>query len=91
MKFLVPFLTRLYQYATVLLIVGSPLFFIPGTGFAPEITYYVAIMILAAVALASYVVVALMTRSWHSVSKLEFISYFTFSVAVLLSVAFEQR
>jgi tetratricopeptide (TPR) repeat protein len=88
MKFLVPFFTRLYQYATVFLIVGSPLFFIPGTGFTPEVTYYIVMMALAAVALLSYVIVALTTRSWHSVSKLEFISYFAFSISVLLSVAF---
>jgi tetratricopeptide (TPR) repeat protein len=88
MKFFVPFLTRLYQYATVCIIVGSPLFFIPRTGFAPEVTYYVTMMVLVAIALVAYVAVGLMTRVWHSVSKLEFISYFAFSVAVLLSVAF---
>lgn len=88
MKFLVPFLTKLYQYATVFLIAGSPLFFIPGTGFAPEVTYYVTMMSIASIALAAYVLSALITHSWHSVSRLEFISYFAFSGAVLLSVVF---
>jgi tetratricopeptide (TPR) repeat protein len=45
-------------------------------------------MSVLAVALTSYVVVALLTRSWHSVSKLEFISYFAFSLAIILSVVF---
>lgn len=88
MKFLVTFFTKLYQYATVFIVVGSPLFFIPGTGFAPEITYYITMMTAISVAVISYVIQALLTRSWHSVSRLEFISYFTFSVAVILSVAF---
>jgi tetratricopeptide (TPR) repeat protein len=88
MKVLVPFFTKLYQYVTAFLIVASPLFFIPGTSFAPEVTYYVTLSVLVAIALFSYVFVALATRSWHSISRLEFISYFVFSAAVLLSVAF---
>lgn len=88
MKFLASFFTRLYQYATVFIIIGSPLFFIPGTGFQPEATYYITMMAAVAIALVSYVFSALLTRSWHSVSKLEFISYFTFAGAILLSVLF---
>lgn len=88
MKFLASFFTRLYQYATAFLVVGSPLFFIPGTLFTPEVTYYVTMMTVAAVALVSYVISALVTRSWHSVSRLEFISYFVFSIAIVLSVLF---
>jgi tetratricopeptide (TPR) repeat protein len=91
MKSLVPFLTRLYQYTTVFLIIGSPLFFIPGTGFAPDVTYYVTIMVLAAIALISYVASALLTKSWHSVSKLEFISYFAFALAIILSCVFARN
>jgi tetratricopeptide (TPR) repeat protein len=88
MKFLATFFTKLYQYATVFIVVGSPLFFIPGTGFSPEVTYYITMMIVIAVALVSYVLSALLTRSWHSVSRLEFISYFAFSIAIVLSVVF---
>lgn len=88
MKFLASFFTKLYQYATVFVIIGSPLFFIPGTGFQPEATYYITMMAVVAVALLSYVLSALLTKSWHSVSKLEFISYFAFAGAVLLSVLF---
>lgn len=88
MKFLASFFTRLYQYATVFVIIGSPLFFIPGTGFQPEVTYYITMMAVVAVALVSYVLSALLTRSWHSVSKLEFISYFSFAGAIILSVIF---
>lgn len=88
MKFLATFFTRLYQYAVSFIVVGSPLFFIPGTGFAPEVTYYMTMMIVIAVAISSYVISALLTRSWHSVSRLEFISYFAFSLAVVLSVLF---
>lgn len=91
MKSLVPFFTRLYQYITVFLVIASPLFFIPGTSFAPEVTYYITVSILAAVALLSYAVVALVTRSWHTVSRLEFISYFAFSIAVILSVIFAEN
>lgn len=88
MKALVPFLTKLYQYATAFIVVASPLFFVPGTGFAPEVTYYITMMVALALASVSYAVTALITRSWHSVSRLEFISYFAFSLAVLLSVIF---
>jgi tetratricopeptide (TPR) repeat protein len=88
MKFLAPLFTRTYQYATVFLVVGSPLFFIPGTNFAPEVTYYMTMMAVIAVALVSYVISATITRSWHTVSRLEFISYFVFTAAVLLSIAF---
>jgi tetratricopeptide (TPR) repeat protein len=45
-------------------------------------------MVAVALALVSYVISAFITRSWHSVSKLEFISYVFFTVAVLLSVVF---
>ncbi len=86
MKSIVPFLTKLYQYVTVFLVVASPLFFIPGTNFAPEVTYYITVSVLSAIALLSYALVAVITRSWHSVSRLEFISYFTFAGAIVLSV-----
>lgn len=88
MKFLASFFTKFYQYATIFVVVGSPLFFIPGTSFSPEVTYYLAITVVAALALVSYVFSALLTRSWHSVSRMEFISYFLFSAAVILSVVF---
>lgn len=91
MKFLTSFFTRLYQYATALVVIGAPLFFIPKTGFTPEVTYYITMSILITIALVSYVISALITRSWHSLSRLEFISYIAFSVAVLLSVGFAQN
>ncbi|MFA6608603.1 MAG: tetratricopeptide repeat protein [Candidatus Paceibacterota bacterium] len=88
MKLLASFLKRLYQYSTVCIVIGSPLFFIPRTGFDPDITYYITIMFLVTVATVSYVISALITKSWHTVSKLEFISYFAVSVALLGSVIF---
>lgn len=88
MKFLALFFTKLYQYATAFIIVGSPLFFIPGTGFQPEMTYYITMMAIVAIALVSYVLSAVLTRSWHSVSKIELISYAFFTGAILLSVLF---
>lgn len=88
MKFLASFFTKLYQYTTIFIVVGSPLFFIPGTSFTPEVTYYLTMVIAASVALVSYVFSALITRSWHSVSRMEFISYFFFSIAIVLSVIF---
>ncbi len=91
MKFLSTFFTKLYQYATVFLVVGSPLFFIPGTGFAPEVTYYITMIAVITVALISYVIQATLTRSWHTVSRLEFISYGVFALAVVLSVLFARN
>jgi tetratricopeptide (TPR) repeat protein len=85
MKLLIRFFTRLYQYATIAVVVGAPLFFIPKTSFSGDVTYHIAMMLFVFVALFSYVFVAVVTRTWHSVSRLEFISYFVFSIAVLLS------
>lgn len=86
MKFLTTFFSKLYQYATVCIVIGAPLFFVPKTGFAPDITYFVTMTILVTVALVSYVITALITRSWHSLSRLEFISYYAFALALALSV-----
>ncbi len=85
MKLLTTIFSRLYQYATILIVVGTPLLFIPKTTFAPEVTYHIVMMVLVALALFSYVFTALVTKTWHTVSKLEFISYFVFSAAVILS------
>ncbi len=90
MKLLTKFFTRLYQYSTIFIVIGAPLFFIPKTGFAGDVTYYIAMMILIAVALLSYVFVAIATRTWHSVSKIEFISYFVFSLSVIASTLFSK-
>lgn len=90
MKLLTQFFTRLYQYATIGVVVGAPLFFIPKTGFSGDVTYHIAMMLLVFVALFSYVFVATVTRTWHSVSKLEFISYFVFSIAVVASCIFSK-
>jgi tetratricopeptide (TPR) repeat protein len=91
MKLLTTFFTRLYHYATIFIVVGAPLFFIPRTGFAGDVTYYITMMVLVAVALFSYVFVAIATKTWHSVSRLEFISYFVFSLSVLASALFSKN
>ena len=91
MKLLTRFFSRLYQYATMFIVVATPLFFIPKTGFSADVTYHITMMVLVAVALFSYVFVAVVTRTWHSVSKLEFISYFVFSVAVIASCLFSKN
>lgn len=88
MKLVTTLLTRIYQYTTVFIVASAPLFFIPKTGFSSDATYHIAMMVLIAIALLSYVANALITRTWHTVSKLEFISYFAFSFAVVLSVIF---
>lgn len=88
MNLLANFFSKLYKYATVFVVVGSPLFFIPVAGFVPEMTYYITMVVVTAIALAAYVIAAIITKSWHSVSKLEFISYIVFSLGVLLSVVF---
>jgi tetratricopeptide (TPR) repeat protein len=91
MKSLTSFLSRLYQYATVCVVIGTPLFFVPNTGFTPEITYYITMMMLVTIALLSYVISAAVTKTWHHVSKLEFISYVAFSASVLGSVIFSKN
>lgn len=90
MKLLTRFFSRLYQYTTICIVVGAPLFFIPKTGFSGDVTYHIAMMLLVFVALFSYVFVATVTKNWHSVSKLEFISYFAFSIAVIASCLFSK-
>lgn len=91
MKVLTRFFTRLYQYSTVVIVASAPLFFIPKTGFQPDVTYHIAMAVLVCVALFSYVLVAIVTKTWHSVSRFEFISYFAFSIAVLLSCLFSKN
>lgn len=91
MKFLSSLFFKLYQYSTVLVVIGTPLFFLPKTSFTPEITYYITVTILASVALFSYVVSAFITKTWQTISRLEFISYFIFSIAVILSVLFSKN
>lgn len=90
MKLLTRFFTKLYQYATIFIAVGAPLFFIPKIGFSGDVTYHIVMMVLAFIGLFSYVFVAIVTRSWHVVSKLEFISYFVFSLVVLASCLFSK-
>ena len=90
MKLLIRLFTRLYQLSTMFVVISTPLFFIPKTGFSADVTYHIAMMVLIAVALFSYVFVALVTRTWHTVSKLEFVSYFFFSVAILVSSIFSK-
>jgi tetratricopeptide (TPR) repeat protein len=91
MKLLAPFLTKLYRYITVFIVVASPLFFIPGTFFSPDITYYITMMVVVPIALTAYLGSAFLTKSWHRVSKLEFISYFVFAIVVLISIVFARN
>ncbi len=91
MKLATQLLARIYQYTTALIVVSAPLFFIPKTSFSGEATYHIAMMFLVAIALASYVGNALITRTWHTVSKIEFLSYFAFVGTVLLSVVFSDN
>lgn len=91
MKLLAHFLTKVYRYATAFIVIASPLFFIPGTFFSPDITYYIAMMVIVPIAITAYVGAAFINKSWHSVSKLEFISYFVFSLAVLISIVFSRN
>ncbi len=88
MKFFANASSLVYRYVTVFIVVASPLFFIPKTTFAPEVTYHVTMVVATAIALLAYVLSALLNRSWQSISKLEFIAYTLFSAAVILSVLF---
>lgn len=91
MKLLTRFFAKLYHYTTVCIVVGAPLLFIPKTGFTGDVTYHIMMAVLVFVALFSYIFVALVTRTWHSVSRLEFISYFVFSIAVVASSLFSKN
>lgn len=78
----------LYKYLTAFIIIGSPLFFIPGTSLTPEATYYFVISGAITLAMISYVISAVLTRSWHQVTRFEVISYSLFSLALILSALF---
>lgn len=82
------FFQKVYQYVTAFVVIGSPLFFIPNTLFAPEVTYILTMSVAISVALAAYVVQALVLRTWHTVSKLEFLAYVLFSIALVGAAAF---
>ncbi|MEN9552068.1 MAG: hypothetical protein RI935_445 [Candidatus Parcubacteria bacterium] len=88
MNILLSSLSKIYQYATVLIVVASPLFFIPKTSLPADTTYFVFMMIVVAVASTAYVANALLTRTWHTVSKLEFLGYFAFAFSVVASILF---
>jgi tetratricopeptide (TPR) repeat protein len=91
MKTIVRVLTLVYQYATAFIVVGSPLFFIPGSSFAPDISYYMVITIVIAIALVSYILTALLTKTWHPVSRFELIGYTAFSLSLVLSAVFARN
>lgn len=91
MKFLTTILSRVYQYTTAVIVVGSPLLFIPKTSFTGEATYHIIMMVLVGVALLAYVINAILTRTWHTVSRLEFFAYFAFSISVGLSALFSKN
>ncbi len=88
MKSLAAFFSKIYYYVTAFVVIGSPLFFIPNTTFVPDVTYQVTMNIAIGIALFSYVISALITRSWHTISKIEFLAYVLFSVALVGSVIF---
>jgi tetratricopeptide (TPR) repeat protein len=81
----------MYRYLTAFVVVASPLFFIPGTSLAPDSTYYLVMIAVIALALTSYVISAILTKSWHQVTRFEVLAYGLFSVAVLLSAMFAEN
>lgn len=85
MKNLVRILSLIYQYVTAFIVIASPLFFIPTAVFSPDVSYYLAMITATAVALTAYILNALLTRTWHPVSRFELIGYSAFSIAVILS------
>lgn len=90
MKSFVPLLTKLYQYLTLFVVIASPLFFIPNTTFSPEGTYQVTMTVLLACALMCYVATSLITKTWHTVSKLEFFAYGVMVFALTASTVFSR-
>lgn len=91
MKSTASFFSKIYQYVTAFVVIGSPLFFIPNTGFMPDVTYKITMTVAITIALVSYVITALITRSWHTISKLEFLAYILFTVALIGSVVFARN
>lgn len=91
MKSLASFFSKVYCYITAFIVVGSPLFFIPKTSFLPEITYQITMTIAISIALISYVISALITRTWHTISKLEFLAYGLFTLSIIGSVVFARN
>ncbi len=91
MKSLASFFSKIYCYTTAFVVIGSPLFFIPNTTFMPDVTYQVTMTIAISLALFSYVVSALISRSWHTISKIEFLAYVLFSIALIGSVIFARN
>jgi tetratricopeptide (TPR) repeat protein len=87
-RILLRVLSLTYQYATAFVVIATPLFFIPTKTFSPDVTYYVTITLAIFIALVSYVISAVMTKSWHPISRFEFIAYAVFSASVLLSALF---
>jgi tetratricopeptide (TPR) repeat protein len=90
MTLLATIFSRIYRYTTIMIVVGSPLLFIPKIGFPGDITYHIAMVILAAIAIVAYVANALITKTWHTVSRLEFLGYFAFTLAVIGSTVFSK-
>ena len=74
-----------YKYVTAFIVIASPLFFIPGTSLTPEATYYLVMITAITVAMIAYVLTAILTRSWHQVTRFEVASYALFSASLLLS------
>lgn len=91
MKLLASFFSKVYKYVTAFIVVGSPLFFIPNTSFLPEVTYQITMTVVITLALLSYVISAIITRTWHTISKLEFLAYVLFSLSVICSVIFARN
>ena len=91
MKSLASLFSKVYCYVTAFIVIGSPLFFIPKTNFLPEITYQMTMTIAISIALISYVISALITRTWHTISKLEFLAYSLFTLSVIGSVIFARN
>ena len=75
----------IYKYLTAFVIVASPLFFIPGTPFTPEATYYLVIITAITLALISYVLSSIFSGSWHKVTRFEIGAYALLAIAFLLS------
>ncbi|MEI6810523.1 MAG: tetratricopeptide repeat protein [Candidatus Nomurabacteria bacterium] len=91
MKSLASFFSKVYCYVTAFIVVGSPLFFIPKTSFSPEVSYQMTMTIAISIALVSYIISALITRTWHTISKLEFLAYGLFTLSVVGSVVFARN
>lgn len=73
------------RYATVLIVIFSPLFFLPISALSPQLSYYVTVAVLLTMALGARLVYCLKFREWPTVKTHEVVISLALVIAVLIS------